>query len=229
MWKGVSRVKKIRIGLLCAVLLFLSACGQAPEAAPEYSLPTTQTTAEPTTELPTTTTEPPTITPGVWPDAPQAYWPLLDGLSNTVWPGCHPRDFAVADINSDGIPELVLRGCCQMLVALYTLQDDEPVRLAIGGASRFGFSLAADGTVLGTTAQMGPFTLHFHKLEPGAAELTRLSVVHISFDEEGFWHENTDGYVREITEEEYWELEERHSNPPNPMPLEFIPIIVGAN
>ncbi|MDR2686175.1 MAG: hypothetical protein LBB75_00345 [Oscillospiraceae bacterium] len=166
-------------------------------------------------------------------DAPEAYRPLMEGILKLVqtareedgdwaWirePGMEDLEsqwlggvdytvkgnlgYAVADINSDGTPELLWLGKNRenpeelLLYALFTLQDGAPVRL-FSRVLRFTGALAQDGTLHCTGSTGMETVLTTHKLEPGADELTQLTEDTLDA-----------GAV---------------NNPPNPMEYRFIPI-----
>ena len=106
---------------------------------------------------------------------------------------------AIVDINNDGTPELLLLTREEgHLFAIYTLNDNMPVRLWTG--DRRGLAvMTADGILY--FSELGDY-LYTLQLEPGADRFTRLSSQRME-----------------------WELLwDTLDNLPNPMPLEFIPI-----
>ncbi|MCL2299186.1 MAG: hypothetical protein FWC27_03455 [Firmicutes bacterium] len=132
--------------------------------------------------------------------------------------------YAVTDINSDGIPELLLyqetaEDMC--LRSLFTLKDGEPFCVESFPARCRRF--AADGTMYYVRAVEQEFELYSYKLEAGATEFTLLTVY---YNYRGKCSKFLSGWEDEvtITEEEFNAALEIHNNPPNPMKLTFIPI-----
>jgi len=202
---------------LALVLLLLAAC-----AAPAVDEPAT-TEYITTTEQPTTTEEPTTAEPREWPGVPQAYWAILD--NPTQYPS-RASGFALVDINNDGVLELVMISrwtTGNVLVGLYTQRDGEAYRLAVGGGGRFGFEIAADGTVFHGSGGMGHNFFGSWRLEPHAVEptqLTRISTVaHWDDDTQSstFTYENLQGERGEITKEAHEAMMQRYAYPANPM------------
>jgi len=137
--------------------------------------------------------------------------------------------YAVKDINKDGMPELLLltSDCYgskeQIVLSLFTLGDNKPIHLYSCG-EREWTKYAADGTIY-TVGSGGAATTYLaaYKLEPGAADLTKLPGEYMS-DWGPVWYEFIDDEQEPITEEEFNALHEKYSNPPNPMQFNFIPI-----
>ncbi|MCL2495134.1 MAG: hypothetical protein FWE98_05700 [Oscillospiraceae bacterium] len=226
----------------------------APEetTAPATIQTSAQTTTEvpTTTEAPT---EPVIEYPASYKDAPKAYKPILDDLYRFAYllvngirdgdraygrtgiadtPGFWINDgefrhnyigYAIKDINKDGIPELLILTAEMRMLSLFTLKGNEPVHLDsywIRSAGR----LAADGTIY---VKGSPGSWASYKLEPGAVELTTLT----EYGYETHWENEkivirilSDDEERIITPEKFDEMQEKYSNPPNPMQLTFIPI-----
>jgi hypothetical protein len=218
-------VKHLLAALLCLCLLALCACGQVfvpPEVTGEAT--TTITTAQPTT------TQAPALPPIDYPtsykDAPAAYKPVLDDLyRQMLLPGWDkPPDctYAVVDINKDGILELLtnLSVPADHVTTLYTLKDNEPVELSWYSVRNRGH-FAADGTIyhVGSGGTVG--SLSSYKLKPGASELTQLTSYYC---EPHGHYQVINGKDVPTAWEEYDALREKYDNPPNPMPLTFIPI-----
>jgi len=184
------------------------------------------------------------ISPGISWDAPEAYWPVLDelyqlakyGYSDTAesyvvepW-FFEPEDlgYAVADINNDGVPELVLLAMNYLsatdepfILSLFTLADGSPVHLAYYWR-RERARLTANGTVYVVSGLGGSWTgLRSYRLDANAAELTRLT--EYSRESNNFYGRSRySGEV--IAEEEFNMLCALYSAPVNPMSFNFIPI-----
>ena len=140
-----------------------------------------------------------------WPGVPEAYWAVLDSPNYFPSPAA---SYALADINNDGVLELIMVGYNQELVGLFTQRDGEAVSLTVGGRGRFGLFIATDGTVFSTnhvSDGMNTIYMTSARLEPGAAELTQLTH-HV------------------LAHGEREDLLEAYTNPPNPMQFDFIPI-----
>jgi len=133
--------------------------------------------------------------------------------------------YAVADINKDGIPELLLyqeTAEDMYLRSLFTLKDGEPfcIESFPGRISRF----AADGTMYYVRAVEHETELYSFRLEAGATEFTLLTVY---YNYQGKCSKILDSNWENeivITEEEFNAVLEKHKTPPNPIPLTFLPI-----
>jgi len=189
--------------------------------------------------------------PASYRDAPNAYKPVLDDLYaiNLLYNidngytgifGLHYAEaivgawlygpiahYAVADINNDGIPELLLyqeTAGDMLLRSLFTLKDGEPfcIESFPGRIRRF----TADGTMYYVRAVEHETELYSSMLEAGATGFTLLTVYY-NYPQQGkcsnFLDRNWEDEVV-ITEEEFNAVLEIHKNPPNPMPPTFIPI-----
>jgi len=217
------------IATLLVLVLLLAACG-APVA--EQIEPATQeiTTTEPTT----------TLVPREWSGVPQAYWAVLNTVQDvhiTRYPTSYPTHFALADINGDGVVELVLAqvwdDASYFLRAIYTQHNDRAYNLAT--APNHHLSISADGIVY-THAQSGSSFWHFgsERLEPNATQLTPITQTTVT---------NDNGYFtigdprepenrRELLPGEFYEIIVYGDNdrflhylfPPNPMQFNFIPL-----
>ena len=137
--------------------------------------------------------------------------------------------YAVVDINKDGIPELLTYVDCggDYLEVLYTLKNNKPVELSwysIRACARF----AADGTIyFRGSGGAGSSCIASLKLKPGASELTQLTIAVREVwgsEDDTVYYQASGEEKQSITEEEFWELCEKYTNPPNPMPLTFIPV-----
>lgn len=249
-------MKKLLSLALCLCPLALFACGQA-ELKPEIAT-TVATQAVTTTAAPATTTEAPTMPPPIecpaaYRDAPKEYWPILDNLYAFVYLsrqgyedlalasfdkiGIHtmsvyhnPEDigYAIADINRDGTPELlILYKDSPMLLSLYTLKDNCPVYLLGDWGSSSHGQFTMDGTLRFQHSSMGGMFLSSLRLEPGANKLTEFESYFFRFmyDEYIMEYKNADGEgERPFTDQEYKDLYEQYCNPSNPMKFNFIPI-----
>ena len=143
--------------------------------------------------------------------------------------------YAIVDINRDGVEELLMlrkdfweweHGRGPITLALFTLKDNKPVLLDAFW-SRYIGNLTADGTIYVSDdrASQGR-QLCSYKLNAGASELAQLSEYTCLLNERiphTYFKGNYDNQ-QPITEEEYNELHEKYTNPPNPMPLNFITI-----
>ena len=172
-------MKNIVLALLALCVVFSFACGQA--SAPEPDAVATTAITGPwwhayTEPLTTSTTPPPIIPPGYYSDVPEAFWPTLDDAYLRTWGS---NGFMIADINNDGVPELLLleqRSEEISLYAIYTLNGDEAVQVDYFGDWRRWGSLAADGTIyVATGARAWAFGWASYRLLPGATQPTRLT------------------------------------------------------
>jgi len=146
--------------------------------------------------------------------APAAYNAILDNMAEAargrqgVPLDLEASGYAVADINKDGIPELLLLADepdGPALCAIYTLVDDLPVQLGEYWSRNRGY-IAEDGTIYTVGSSGADDTrLHSFQLEPGANKLTQLTA-----------------YTQE--DDNFYELWSEYEAPENPMALEFIPI-----
>jgi len=143
--------------------------------------------------------------------------------------------YAAADINSDGTPELLWLGKSReapedfVLIALFTLKGNKPVRLASYGL-RGKAALGSDGTLYCVAVWGMGTALYSFKLKPGAGELTQMDTYYkeASGTDGTVSYFRGDSYDREgqsaITGEEFAALLEQYRNPSNPMKLDFIPV-----
>ncbi|MDR2688079.1 MAG: hypothetical protein LBB75_10025 [Oscillospiraceae bacterium] len=243
-------MRKLFAILLCASLAGLYACGQA-EPLPKPAAPVTQA---PSTAAPTAA-EPPILgpieCPASYKAAPEAYWPILDGLYRFVYavrqdnlalatealdnvriPSLYAGSdiddlgYAVADINHDGIPELVILRKASVL-SLHTLKEGKPVFLLGDWGSRTVGRFTEDGTLYTQWSGGGGMSLCSYRLKPGADKLTQIeeSFFEFMFDTHILQFRNAGGEgERSFTDEEYRAMYEEYNNPSRPMRLDFIPI-----
>ncbi|MCL2194516.1 MAG: hypothetical protein FWB76_00995 [Oscillospiraceae bacterium] len=224
--------------LLC-VLVLLGAC-----ASPAL------VNDEPTTEQATTTEPPTTAAPTrEWPGVPQAYWAILENSApredwEPLFPPSILRFYALADINNDGVPELIMAHMWvssdvePVISRIYTLDGDEPVFLEGFNPVRSRGHIADDGTIYGARYHHGHWWLWSSVLNPHATELTQLSAwsaenLAWDFYQEEPWYVEPDFiYFRginevhrqQITAEEFYAATPGYDPPPNPMQFEFIPL-----
>jgi len=235
---------------LCLTLLALCACGQVQ---PEEITTTPSTTTEITTTTEPPITPQPIKYPASYKDAPKAYKPVLDEFFYQAQPaywgygetcvigGSYITEpwftqtanlgYAIKDINNDGIPELLLLDLNNVgwgtyegffVYALFTLKDNKPVQL--GQYWRRDYAgLTMDGTIyrVGSGGAKSAL-LTTYKLKQNAAELTKVKE-HMG-DLGIVCYEIKDENQQFITDEEFLELWEFYSSPPNPMQFTFIPI-----
>ena len=137
--------------------------------------------------------------------------------------------YAIQDINSDGVPELLLLNKEETILSFFTLKDNKPVHL--GGYARRVYcrGIAADGTIhTGGSSSAASGVNEIYKLEPHAAELT--FVVRHDYDywppeEVDTYHKEVDGVGEDITEEDYKAIAKKYADPEkSPMKLNFISI-----
>jgi len=236
-----------KIFALLLVLVLLAACA-APVVMEETA--TEQTTT--TTEWTSPETQP-TVLPTSFRGAPEVYWPVLQELYRIVHDGFNWGEreadptltfdptmilgdtfgYAIADINGDGVQELILLqdGSWDgppILLKLYTLYNGEPVLLNF--AHRRGYVIIAENGAIysGFTTGAGSFNRMSHVLESNRQRLTEVYFYDIYWQGREWivlTYRNADGEgQRNITEEEYETfLWERHSDI-IPMRLNFIPI-----
>ena len=262
-------MRKWLCAVSCVLLAGLCACGRAePEPEPNTTTAQATTTAAPTTTEPPTME--PIECPASYKDAPEAYWPILDNLyiyvravrqgnkdlawdayQNLLIPSLHSNSstedleglgYAIADINRDGIPELVilykdfpvnyhsppyvisLPYMRTHVTSIYTLVDDKPVDLIFGGSRAVG-RFVADGTLYTLFSMGHGLWFNSYKLEPGA---DRLMEIKADLYSNNFIldYKNVSGEQesRPFTQEEFDAMIEQYDNPPNPMQFNFIPI-----
>ena len=253
-------------------MLLLTACGEITHAGALSNVATMESLTteeehietaleEPTTQAQSAKARPPINCPASYPDAPEAYRPILDDLykyvqlikrddvwdaidSEYLWGETHFAEpvqdelgYAVADINRDGTPELLLVSETSWHIndegqtyndkerpyihSLFTLKDNQPVNVDYYW-SRYNGNIAADGTIF--TIGSGGASYHHlasWQLKPDAIELTQLTE---SNSDNSYFYEVVDGEKRGITEEAFSALWAQYSNPAPLMKLKFIPI-----
>ena len=131
--------------------------------------------------------------------------------------------YAIKDINKDGIVELIILQNEEenFMCSIYTLKHGKPVNLDYYGR-RFPGRLTADGTIYQTQYGGTSRFMKSSRLKAGASELTLLTEYYMEHPD--CYKGAYDGEREPITEEEWEAVWEQYSNPPNPMPLTFIPI-----
>ncbi|MCL2494842.1 MAG: hypothetical protein FWE98_04205 [Oscillospiraceae bacterium] len=251
----MKRLLTAALSSLC--LLALCACGQAaPPEATTPALPATEATTTKQTTTTQPPTMPPIEYPASYKDAPAAYKPVLDNLyalkqwlwnDETDWPDYYwdtildfqyaeaimgawnypVSGYVVADINNDGVPELLLFGGPD-LRSLFTLSDGQPISLGSFGPRSWGY-IAADGTVhhggSGSAASGGS---EIYRLEPYATTLTLVvghNYDHWPPEEEDTYYKIIDGERVIIDEKAYNAIVKQHKDPEkHPLKFTFIPI-----
>lgn len=244
-------MKKLLVTLLLLGMLGLlgfAGCGEIEESE-EVTSEIAATTAVPITAEAAIL---PLEYPASYRDAPVEYSPVLDefyrhaqmiyvedGEAHITGEGeyliepwfSNPNDlgYAIADINNDGISELLLLNLTNFgwgsfeepfIHALFTLKDDVPVQLGQYWRRKH-IQLAADGTIYLVAGHRDH--LSSYKLYANATDLTKLTEYNDDGNANCFigpW----DGEQESIAEEEYIVLLKKYNNPPNPMKLNFIPI-----
>ena len=180
----------------------------------------------PATTATTTTLPQATLPPGSW-DAPEAFWPVLNNLCPA---GPVVRSFAVADINNDGAPELILfssyhESTGQSLHSLYTVYGSEAVPLIQWESSRVSHVIAQDGTIFswGSNSSANQvFTTY--RLNFSADRLTLLTWHETDFiNGEWVFREGYDSPWQPSTEEKSQQLLEQFETI-TPMRFNAIPI-----
>ena len=142
--------------------------------------------------------------------------------------------YAVVDINSDGIPELLL-GTKDKLVdsspdSIFTLRDGEPVLLQSFWGRSCG-AVSADGTIynVGSGSAWHAY-LSSYKLYENADALTQLTAINSDYsnlDEKPYYFQIVDGRNHYISEDGFRRFLETYLDPPEKMKLTFIPISNG--
>jgi len=236
---------------LIFVLLLLAGCASVAqpvvaeeETTLEYTTTEQTTTTTEWTMLPTRLIDFPTSFRG----APEVYWPILRYLymfndnhegnmmyaMDALWFagfGFATRGnnaYAVADINGDGIDELILfgqfEGQAPHMIALYTQHDGVAVRLG-EWTHRSQAVITTDGIIYdrgSNSSESSGFSSY--RLEPGATRLTEITFHRTDFrGGERVYQTGWDGEWLPLSEEREAELWAT-MNPPNPMQFNFIPI-----
>jgi len=188
--------------------------------------------------------------PKSYPDAPQAYREILDGLY--LWAVCarngtDPIDlgdlgtkigfseqlnsdggdfaYAVADINRDGTPELLLGGTIGLadsaFSSLFTLKDGKPISL-VTYTYRNGHQIAADGTIYRSfTGSASTEIRESLRLEKNGDSLEQLvwMVSAIGAGGETYYAKEIDDKREYTREKEYLAFDKICLNPPKGMKL----------
>ena len=239
-------------------LLALCACGQAvPPITTTASPPTTEnatTTAQPTTQA---LTMPPIECPAAYKDAPAAYKPVLDDLYalkqwlwsdgadwgtynwDEVWAHQYAESivgawnesvdgYAVADINHDGTPELLLfQEPHHYLRSLFTLSNGQPVCLGWYGPRNWGDIAASGAVYFFGSGSMASGSTEIYWLEPHAIALTL--VAGYEYDhwppEVDTYYKMVDGKRIIIDEKAYHAITKQYGDAnENPLQFNYIPI-----
>jgi len=231
--------------ILCIALLALCACGSS--AAPEETI--APVTGAPTLpiDFPASYKDAPEaywpvlddllkwifVVANRWEYKPWDDWGINPGIHMITEDALNGAGeyvgYAIKDINDDGTPELVILFSPSEdevhPLALFTLQDNAPVHLYTYKHREIG-GITEDGTIYVAYAVSMGGNMRSYKLEPSAAELTKLT----DYDYTGQWYDDDhlfyqiEGDERIYTEEEIEALQEEYHSPPNPMKLTFIPI-----
>jgi len=146
--------------------------------------------------------------------------------------------YAVKDINQDGVPELIILSKAYdgknvpFIYSIFTLKNNKPVNIGIYWSRNKG-KLAADGTIYNLSSGGAAYT-HFYsyRLKSGASKLTLLTEYQSDTNDDRYpdksidiYYQVVDGEKIFITRDEFFnDLWDKYDNPPNPMPLDFIPI-----
>jgi len=239
-------MRRLCAGLLAVLLVGLCACGQKePE---EKSEVTTETSAAVTTaaEVPTATEAPIVKTkPSPEWEAPEAYHSTLDDCYQEHAEHLKHLGYAVVDMNSDEIPELLLLNKEDSytakitqrafeLHALYAIQNGKVVLVVdtLEDFPLYACILAADGTIYCASGTSTAFeNLYSCRLAPNAAKLDMLteyrSVLKFSESKDSppvpFWYKVVDGKEEKITEKQFDALRAAYKNPNKQMELKYIP------
>jgi hypothetical protein len=159
------------------------------------------------------------------------------GITGFAEPHYGELGFAVADINNDGLPELLLGDIRELNnaspLSIFTLQSGEPVHVtSFWGRSRGAIS--ADGTIYSVGSGGAAYTyLSSYRLNENSAELTPLTnmssdLTIINEKYYSYFYQVVDGRNRYISEDEFWDFCEEYENPSNPMILTVISIANAA-
>lgn len=191
--------------------------------------------------------------PESYQDAPKEYKIILDdlyafsesirrnGLIEEFWgntgfveypfPHDEPLAYAVADINNDGVLELLLGNIKGLKAAcpnsIFTISNGEAV-LVDSFWTRSSGVIAADGIIYNTWADgAGEQYLWSFKLEKNADTLTKLTDLRSDYseaNEKPYYAQVVNGKNQYISEEEFSDSFEKYSAPPEILELEVFPI-----
>ena len=139
--------------------------------------------------------------------------------------------YAVVDINSDGIPELLLGSIDGLTEStpnfVFTIKDGHPVQLNSFWSRSRGV-IAADGVIYCVSSGGASYTyLSSYRLDKNADTLTMLTSMGSDYsqaDEKPYYYQEVNGRIRYITEEEFLVFLEKYDNPSRMMELRPIPI-----
>ena len=198
-----------------AVTTQAAAQAQATVANQVTSAAATSTAMQAATQVTATTA------PARFPGVPQAFWPVLDNLCPY---GPPVTGYAIADINNDGTPELILFFRDQRLHSLYTLHNNAPALLG-DWSHRSGAVITTDGTIFDWSSNSAESSIYRSlKLAPGADSLTTLTHYTTDFiNGQNVFRADDDGPWQPLTPEKDAQFR-NHDNQPNPMQFNIIPI-----
>jgi hypothetical protein len=188
--------------------------------------------------------------PQIYKDAPIEYKQILDefylfsyriqkgesldesqAAAGFVEPPHGELSYAIADLNNDGIEELLL-GTTDGLNnsnpdSIFTLRSGEPVKIA-NFWSRYRGVVSADGTIYTDGSGGAAYTsLSSLRLEVNADTLTQLTDIHSDYSVsagKSYYVQVVDGKNRYITYEEFENFIKEYDNPSQIMKLAVIPI-----
>ncbi len=207
--------------------------------------------------VPHPTDEPTTIQieyPAAYPDAPEAYKPILDsllhftkrmrlgeydfnedmdviGFSEYPYPNDGDWGYALVDLNSDGVMELLL-GSMDGLndsapSSIFTLKDGQPVLVTSFWARNYGV-ISADRTIYNVGSGGAAYTyLSSYRFDKNADSLTELTDIrsdYSSSEEKPYYIQIIEGRNHYISEQEFDDYLTLYANPPERMKLTCIPV-----
>ncbi|MCC8122752.1 MAG: hypothetical protein LIO58_04345 [Oscillospiraceae bacterium] len=182
--------------------------------------------------------------------APEAYKPILDALfllearkneevssedlervGFAEYPYSSTLAYACADLNNDGILELLLGSLDGLNSSapnsIFTLKDGQPVLLASFWSRNRGV-ISADGTIYSAGSGGAAYTyLSSYRLNQNADTLTQLTDMrsdYASADEKSYYFQIVEGRNHYISAQEFAEYCERYDNPPEKFRLTVMPI-----
>lgn len=139
--------------------------------------------------------------------------------------------YALADLNNDGILELMLGTIDGINNAtpnsVFTLKDNQPIQLEVFWSRSRGV-ISTDGIIYGVASGGAQYTsLSSYRLDKNADTLTQLTDIRSDYsNSEGkpYFIEVIEGKDHYISEQEFYELCKIYGNPPERIKLAFIPI-----